>query len=643
MARIGERVAILAAMITGPDGSAELGAAAALISAGRIEEAAELAPSIGDVAALADMVTRAHARTEFLDVDMTLVRLVEDVLDRTPGDDLVHRAQLAAKLAYELRGDPASLERRRQLLGHAAENARAAGDDLALCDVLTARFTALWEPKGAADRLAAAEQAIDAARRGHDLDRELVARLGRIDTLVEIGRVADAELEVATYGRLIRPLGRPDLDAFAASRRASMALIHGRLDDMARRGEEAYRAALAAGLPDADRLAGVYRGTLARERAGAGMDAAINEIADMFLGLAGRMPGHYFEADAAAALVLAGRLDEARVELARAMPSLLTTYGYRWHFAACDAAEAAVVVGSDADCERLYAALLPYQDTFVMLGPAFWGSTPHRLGMLALRLRRIDDAVTHLSRAVHDLVSIASLSWAARARIEFARALDAAGDLAGAVRERTAARDTMRALGMTRGLDEVEAALAEPGESAWSLVRDGDDWILEAGAERARLRGGRGLEQLRTLLAHPLQDVPAFELDAADGAPVPAAGLEVLDERAAAAYRRRLSEIDGELDTADGRGDADTASALEEERERLLAELRSATGLGRRRRRTNDAAERARINVTRSLKRAIEQISRSAPLAGAHLARSVRTGSVCRYEPAPGGPERWRV
>ena len=54
-------------------------------------------------------------------------------------------------------------------------------------------------------------------------------------------------------------------------------------------------------------------------------------------------------------------------------------------------------------------------------------------------------------------------------------------------------------------------------------------------------------------------------------------------------------------------------------------------------------AERARVNVTRTLHAAIARIARHAPIAGAHLDSSVRTGIVCRYQPAPGGPDRWQT
>jgi hypothetical protein len=74
-----------------------------------------------------------------------------------------------------------------------------------------------------------------------------------------------------------------------------------------------------------------------------------------------------------------------------------------------------------------------------------------------------------------------------------------------------------------------------------------------------------------------------------------------------------------------------------------VAELRRATGLGGRDRRLPAEAERARVNVTRTLRATMARISLAAPLCGAHLEASVRTGRACRYEPAPGGPQRWRT
>jgi hypothetical protein len=74
-----------------------------------------------------------------------------------------------------------------------------------------------------------------------------------------------------------------------------------------------------------------------------------------------------------------------------------------------------------------------------------------------------------------------------------------------------------------------------------------------------------------------------------------------------------------------------------------VAELRRATGLGGRPRRYGDEAERARVNATRALRTVLARIESAAPLAGAHLRASLRTGGHFRYQPAPGGPQRWRV
>jgi hypothetical protein len=66
----------------------------------------------------------------------------------------------------------------------------------------------------------------------------------------------------------------------------------------------------------------------------------------------------------------------------------------------------------------------------------------------------------------------------------------------------------------------------------------------------------------------------------------------------------------------------------------LLRELKRAVGLGGRDRPTGSDAERARVNVVRSLRRAIAGIAQQAPLLGAHLDESVRTGRYCVYRPA---------
>ena len=73
-----------------------------------------------------------------------------------------------------------------------------------------------------------------------------------------------------------------------------------------------------------------------------------------------------------------------------------------------------------------------------------------------------------------------------------------------------------------------------------------------------------------------------------------------------------------------------------DEREQLLAELRRATRPdGSPRSLANTAAERARKAVTARIRDAIRRITDAHPELGAHLDRTVRTGTTCRYEPSP--------
>jgi hypothetical protein len=104
-----------------------------------------------------------------------------------------------------------------------------------------------------------------------------------------------------------------------------------------------------------------------------------------------------------------------------------------------------------------------------------------------------------------------------------------------------------------------------------------------------------------------------------------------------------LGALAAELDAADRAGDGAAAARLEAERQALVDELSRAAGLAGRNRLGSLEAERARVNVTRTLRAVIERIAPAAPSAAAHLRVSVKTGASCRYEPAPGGPSRWHV
>jgi hypothetical protein len=116
---------------------------------------------------------------------------------------------------------------------------------------------------------------------------------------------------------------------------------------------------------------------------------------------------------------------------------------------------------------------------------------------------------------------------------------------------------------------------------------------------------------------------------------------EILDARAKDAYRRRLAEIDDDIEQAHATGDAERAAQADAERGFLIGELTRAFGLSGRGRRAASASERARAGVTRAIRQAIARIGQHHPPLGEHLSRTVRTGTYCCYLPDPRAPAGW--
>jgi hypothetical protein len=142
------------------------------------------------------------------------------------------------------------------------------------------------------------------------------------------------------------------------------------------------------------------------------------------------------------------------------------------------------------------------------------------------------------------------------------------------------------------------------------------------------------MQMLARLVAVPGREIHVLDLMGASGADQPVDSGdsgEALDAQARRDYRRRLESLREQLEEAESRHDPAGAEAAREEIEQLSAELSRAFGLGGRARRTGSNVERARVNVQRRLKHAIERIALECPAAGKHLDWAVRTGSFCSY------------
>ena len=256
---------------------------------------------------------------------------------------------------------------------------------------------------------------------------------------------------------------------------------------------------------------------------------------------------------------------------------------------------------------------------------------------VAIAHRRRLGARPLLARSLHEYAQL----LAARAGSDLARAAEALADA-----RAIAAECSMTKL--TAILNEQQAATA----GAVTMEREGEYWAVRHAGSVARLPDSVGLRYLDLLIRNPGRELaapditqlasatPASAAPAGIAPPGPAqhavtatAADDVLDARALAGYRRRLAELDADLAEAEQWNDTERASRARTEKDFLLGELASATGIHGRPRRLGSESERVRVNVTRSIRSAINRIRTHSPDAAAHLDQAVKTGTYYSYTP----------
>ncbi len=183
-----------------------------------------------------------------------------------------------------------------------------------------------------------------------------------------------------------------------------------------------------------------------------------------------------------------------------------------------------------------------------------------------------------------------------------------------------------------------------PKPKTATLRRAGKQWVVGYRDVRFELPASKGLAYLARLLADPGREVHVLDLVAAaqGGGPVDRGDAgPILDSEAKAAYRRRVRELQEEIDEARSWNDPDRAARAEMELEALTRQLAAAVGLGGRDRPAAAPAERARVSVRKALAGAISRIAEHDADLGLLLSTTVKTGTYCCYTPDPRLPVVW--
>jgi tetratricopeptide (TPR) repeat protein len=578
-------------------------------------------------------------------VDRPQIDLLREALDALAPEELSLRASVLARLAVAV-SFLEDVAGRVEMAEESVALARAAGDEAALVQGLAARCDAIAGPDHAVTRAALAREIIEVGARLRDPRIELLGRRLAVVALLEQGDLGGADREMQRFAAAAVTVGRPLYSWYVPLWHSMRAAMDGRFDEAWAALAETERIVGASGSENGGLLTATLRWHLLSELDRTEEIAAMLEAAGLE-----NIPGVWPLVTRALCAVQLGQVGAARALLDTAAARLPDVErDSEWLPMLCQVAEAVGLLGSHQIAAWAYDALRPYRALFAVegIGAAVRGPVERALGVLAAALGRQEEAVAHLDAA---LAACERLG----AGLLVARTLRDAGV---ALRDRNRLEEARRryeALGADRRVAEVDRLLGggpEPPTEGGNVFRlEGEVWRLVHAGREVRLRDSKGLRDLARLLAQPARPFPAVELAGAVGSArddVGAEGLhaqgdlgELVDAKAREAYRRRLADLDDEIDDADRAVDVERSARAAAEKDALVAHLAAAYGLGGRPRRTGDPAERARQTVTARIREAMGRIDAAHPDLGRHLRRSVRTGRICVYE--PDSPIEWMV
>ena len=629
----------------------------ALIRVGRVTEAKERLTHAAAEARLAGsaellsqaVITFGFGPAEGGVVDRQLIALTREALEALSDEPSRERALLMARWAHELMlsGERADVDLRERLSAESLQMIKECGDQHDLGRVLRSRFSTLLAPHRLDEAMAIAQEVLSIGLELRDTEMQLIGRVRRAAVIMMRGDVGKLDVEFSEIQRLAaqtkQPLQLSPVAFFKACLTGMRSDIGSALKDS--------DAAMAVG-SDVPNAMGAH--LLQHVGLRLHTDGAVDFEPFMRAAIEQR-PGirRTWSAALGATLARAGRKDEAKVLLREAVDDLpnVPVDSIYMAFLYC-AIEIARFLREPNGLEPLYDALLPYRDQHivqVMVAPvSYFGSSEWHLGTLASLLERWDVAEEHLNAALREHTRMGARTHLAWTQAELGELLirrARPGDTERASELLREAERTASELGLTlllKFLADVSDSGGAPSEpSRASMVREGEYVTIIHGTEVVRLKDSKGIAYLAQLLANPDRELHVLEVASPAASSSPSAGGDlnlagddagpVLDARAKEDYRRRIRELQEEIEEAESFNDPTRAERAREELGFIAEQLSAAVGLGGRDRKAASNVERARVNVTKRIKTTIDKIASSAPNLGRHLQATVKTGTYLSY------------
>ncbi len=605
----------------------------------RFERAYQLAEQEGNAPALATAalglaglwVGERRTVTGWVKLEARLQQALS-LLDERSALGLRVRARLAAEADYR-RGEHAAI------VAVLAET-RACSDPVPLAEALSLAHHCLLGPEHISRRR---ELAVELIKVSFRTKRRSDLMMGLLWQTADAYSAGDPHAG-RQLGELRSELGKRDHAAVSfvvSAIDAMLAIRAGRLDEAESLAEKCARSGAAAGDIDYEWWPGAqlvtirwYQGRLAEllpmlhERVHSPALSPVDNSAVAALAVAAALHGDRRTAVSSLAALRGSNL----ASLPRSSSWLVTINGV---------VEAAYLLRDVDLADRAYDLLRSHAHLPMLggLGVTCFGATEQALGVASLALGQPDRAIDHLRAAVQLNQALGHWPAVVSARQRLAQAFahrGRRGDEEAAHRELEIARTEAATPGKTAP-DHV--AMRSGRDTFAECERVGRKWRVTVHDRSVLVEDSIGMVHLAVLIANPRQEIAAADLvagltgltglgTATTGA---AAAHPVLDREAISGYRNRLKQLDAEIDQAVA--GSDKAASARSEREWLLGQLATASGLAGRTRSFPDEAERARVAVGKAIRRALVRISDADTVIGEHLRQALHTGVRCSYWP----------